>query len=156
MTRPRRLFAGILIMLWLAGCNTPSTPRPTVSPTPEDKAGTTIPATPGEWTLVTRAPSAPIPSPTPACGADAPPTRMIVGEHGRVLDDDPRPLNVRMAAGTDNRVLGQLQIREVFMVLDGPQCAGDYVWYFIQRGDLQGWVAEGDFALYYIAPYLPG
>ena len=150
-----RALAGLML---LAACNTPDR-APTPVPTRDRTAATPIPATPeklNDWSLVTVAPDVPIPFPTPVCGQNAPPTRIIVGEHAMVLDDDLRPLNVRAAPGTDNRILGRLQVREVFMVLDGPQCSGDYVWYRIKRADLEGWIAEGDFALYYIGPYLPG
>ena len=150
-----RALAGLLLF---AACNAPD-PAPTPVLTRTLTPATPIPETtanPTEWSLVTVAPEDSIPFPTPVCGQNAPPTRIIVGEHGMVLDDDLRPLNVRAAPGTDNRILGRLQVREVFMVLDGPQCSGEYVWYRIKRGDLEGWIAEGDFALYYIGPYLPG
>lgn len=150
-----RALAGLFL---LAACNA-TDPSPTTVPTLTLLPVTPSPETttnPTEWSLVTVAPEGPIPFPTTVCGQNAPPTRIIVGEHARVLDDDLRPLNVRAAPGTDNRILGRLQVREVFMVLDGPQCSGEYVWYQIKRGDLEGWIAEGDFALYYIGPYLPG
>lgn len=146
-------------LVWFAACTQPatSTPQPSAMPTLHNPVATAIPATPmvTPWRLATVAPSGPIPSPTPPC-VGAPPTRIIVGEHGIVSDDDLRPLNVRAAPGTDNRILGRLQAGEAFLVLDGPQCSGEYVWYYIERGDLDGWIAEGDMGLYYIAPYLSG
>jgi uncharacterized protein YraI len=81
---------------------------------------------------------------------------MIVNEPGRVTDDDLRPLNIRNGPSTEYRILGRLEVGNVFLVLDGPQCSSNYVWYFIRRGNLEGWIAEGDSVSYYIEPYLPG
>ena len=93
---------------------------------------------------------------TPACvGAEN--TRMIVGERGRVTDNDERPLNVRSGPGTEFRIIGRLEVLEVFDVLDGPQCGTDYIWYRIHRADgLEGWVAEGVPGQDFIEPYLSG
>jgi hypothetical protein len=30
------------------------------------------------------------------------------------------------------------------------------LWYFVDKGDLRGWIAEGDRAQYYVELYLPG
>lgn len=95
-------------------------------------------------------------SPTLACNGEVPRTRLIIGERGRVLDDDDRPLNVREGAGTDNDILGILEILQVFDVLEGPRCEGGYAWYFVRGNGLEGWIAEGDFSSYYVEPYLPG
>lgn len=94
-------------------------------------------------------------SPTPAC-SEAPSPRLIVGEHGRVSDNDLRPLNVRSGPSTGHRILGRLEVLDVFYVLDGPECGGNYLWYFVDKGDLRGWIAEGDRAQYYVDVYLPG
>jgi uncharacterized protein YraI len=53
---------------------------------------------------------------------------MIVAERGRVLDTDPRAVNVRAGPGTDFRILGRIEVEGLFYVLDGPDCADDYVW----------------------------
>jgi hypothetical protein len=118
--------------------------------------GTIHPTATATIVIVPVMPDKPIPSPIAVCGNFAPYTRMIIREHGQVSDDDLSPLNLRVAPGTDQRVLEQLQVNDVFMVLDGPQCEGEYVWYYIKHGDLLGWVAEGDMEKYYIKPYLPG
>ena len=72
-------------------------------------------------------------SPTLAC-EDAPRTRLIIGERGRVLDDDEEPLNVRPQPGTNegNDPIGILQVLDIFEVLDGPRCAGQYAWYYVR------------------------
>ena len=149
-------WGGLSILIVMAACNSVATPtstqpRATFTPIPVTQPPTLPPV------IVTSVPAEIIPSPTPTCGQDAPPTHMIVGEHGWMSDDDFAPLNVRAVPGTiDTRIVGRLQTHDVFFVLDGPQCAEKYVWYYIQHGDLFGWVAEGDAAGYYISPYLPG
>lgn len=73
------------------------------------------------------------------------------------MDDDPRPINVRNGPGTDERILGRIEINELFLVLEGPVCADDYAWYRIRsRNGLEGWLAEGDRVNYYVEPYMPG
>ena len=150
MDRYFLLLVGIILVLSAcSGTDSPRSPETAIiTPNQFDTATNTY--------VMTVAPNAPIASLTPVCGQDVPRTRMIVGEHGIVLDDDPRPLNVRVEPGTEHEIVDILEIGEVFLVLDGPQCHGEYVWYYIQRGNLRGWIAEGDMALYYIAPYLPG
>lgn len=93
---------------------------------------------------------------TPPC-VGAAQSRMVVGERGRVTDNDERPLNIRSGPGTEFRIVGRLEVLDVFDVLAGPECGTDYVWYRIRRSDgLEGWVAEGVPGLDFIEPYLPG
>ena len=83
---------------------------------------------------------------------------MMIGERGRVGSQDMRPLNVLANAGTEGRILGRLEVGDVFRVLDGAVCSNGFVWYYVERvdGRLKGWVAEGEFGFYYIEPYLTG
>ncbi len=71
--------------------------------------------------------------------------------------DDSSPderLNIRSGPGTNNPVVGQLAIGELFIVVEGPACSNRYTWYRVLAGEVDGWVAEGDFEEYYVAPYL--
>jgi hypothetical protein len=158
----RRLFVCVLlIVLALAACNsldsTPassptSTPQTTSIVTESSRGFATVTATVNVLPIV---PDAPVSVEERAC-ANAPRTRLIVGERGQVRDEDPRPLNVRSGPGTEFRILGRLEILDIFSVLDGPMCGGDFAWFLVERGNLQGWIAEGDFSSYYTEPYLPG
>lgn len=145
-------------VLLLAACNaaapsvTPAATRravvaataaPTATPSPDAPA-----VTPFVW------PTLP-PSPTPVC-PNAPRTRLIVQERGRVLPDDPRPVNLREGPGTDTPVTAIMPVRSLFWVLDGPICNGGYSWFKIRYRGIDGWIAEGDRASYYVEPYLPG
>jgi SH3 domain-containing protein len=95
----------------------------------------------------------PPPSPTPICPA-APKERLILQARGRVLPDDPRPINMRSAPGTSNSVLVQIPVRAIFFVLDGPVCSGNFAWFKIRYQGREGWIAEGDLSSYYVEPYL--
>jgi serine/threonine-protein kinase len=80
------------------------------------------------------------------------PTRLVVGDFARVLDDDQRPLNIRSGAGTNFERLGQLLVNDVFLILDGPVCVDGLAWYRIQDNvNREGWIAEGDTA-YFVEP----
>lgn len=86
----------------------------------------------------------------------APETQLIVGERGRVNDEDESPLNVRTGPSTEFRILGRLEVRTLFTVIDGPVCGGVYTWYEVESNGLSGWIAEGDTQQYYAEPYFPG
>jgi hypothetical protein len=80
------------------------------------------------------------------------PTRLTVGDFGRVRDDDSRPLNIRSGAGIGFDRLGQLLVDDRFLVIGGPVCEGGLAWYRIRySGSREGWIAEGD-TLYFVEP----
>jgi hypothetical protein len=85
---------------------------------------------------------------------DAPPSRLYPGVEGYVLADDTRLVNVRRGAGTRSEIRDQMRIGETFTVMEGPECADGYAWYLVNYGGggLEGWIAEGDDANYFVAP----
>lgn len=91
----------------------------------------------------------------PTC-PNAPPTRLIVHERARVATADPRPVNLRVAPGTQNERLAQIPPNEIFYVLEGPTCSERYAWYRIDYDGTSGWIAEGDTTSYYVEVYPPG
>jgi hypothetical protein len=99
------------------------------------------------------------PNPPQAAGAcpNAPAQRLQVGQPARVTFTDGTPLRVRVAPG--GSIITQLAEGVQMNVLGGPQCGNNFSWWQIQtnvNGSLiNGWVAEGDFADYYVEP-LPG
>ena len=94
-------------------------------------------------------------TPEPVC-PNAPPTRLIVHERARVATEDPRPVNVRIAPGTENDRIAQIASNAVFFVLEGPVCSERYAWYSIDYEGTVGWIAEGDNTSYYVEVYPPG
>src|SRR5438045_4048271 len=110
-----RLFLGCLAAYLLAGCVL----QPANLPTPVPTSLRLITDTPAPTAFVM--PTAP-PPPTPSC-AGAPRERLIIGERGRILPDDPRPVNVRRLPGIEHILVTVIPINGLFMVLDGPVCA---------------------------------
>lgn len=147
----------LLILLAAAACNSPAAPSttPAAADTPAASEGEPETATPPAATAFIM-PTLP-PSPTPICPG-APRTRLLLNERGRVLADDPRPINLR--AEPDGPIITGIPIRETFYVLEGPVCTqeGDraYAWYKVRYERYEGWIAEGDLTSYYTEPYLPG
>ncbi len=150
----------LLMLLAAAACNSTAAPAaaPTASPaaadTPTASEREPEPATPTATAFIM--PTLP-PSPTPICPG-APRTRLLLDERGRVLADDPRPINLR--AEPDGPIITGIPIRQTFYVLEGPVCTQDgdraYAWYKVRYERYEGWIAEGDLTSYYTEPYLPG
>lgn len=143
----RLIFIPILFSA-LTACGVRPSAEPTVTPTPTALRVVTLAVTNTAYTFPT-----PPPSPTATCSG-APRERLVVGERGRVLPDDPRPVNVRAEAGTDSRVLTQMPVNAIFTVLAGPVCEEEYSWYRVSYRESEGWIAEGDLTSYYVEPYL--
>lgn len=127
----------------LVGCVLQPANVPTVTPTPLR----IVSVTPTPFVMPT-----PPPAPTASC-AGAPRERLIIGERGRVLEDDPRNVNVRSRPGVDNKLMTVIPINGIFAVLDGPVCLGSYQWYKVRYREVEGWIAEGDLTSYYVEPY---
>ena len=96
---------------------------------------------------------------TRACGGGevvypAPETRMAVGMNGMTsYTSSGDPLRVREEAGLNGKYLTQLYNGVKFTVIGGGQTVDNYVWWQIRTTDgITGWVAEGEYAEYYIEP----
>lgn len=151
----------IICCLLLAACSATALPTRPPGPTrgvptgtPDSTATTTV--TPIAISNGSPAPTATIPR-LRDCPA-APPSHLIVHERGQVVNGE--NLNLRRGPGTNYDIVTGIEPGEVFWVLDGPACAGAYTWYRVRyaTGEVfyEGWIAEGDFEGYYVAPYLPG
>lgn len=86
---------------------------------------------------------------------NAPPSHLIVHERGRVTRNNQR-LNLREGPGTEYRVLTLLEEGQIFFVVGGPACSGDFTWFQVRARGRVGWIAEGDATQYYAEPYLTG
>lgn len=131
---------------------------PTATPTATETASPTATDRPTRTSTVTRTPTSTItPSATPEPLAQCPntrPNRLYPGVQAFVLADDTRSVNVRADAGINNTILDRIPINTQFVVLDGPECNGDFAWYQIEyMGGRQGWIAESDREIYFVAPY---
>ena len=138
--------------------NTPTptasnTPTSTSSPTPTDKptlTSTNTP-TPTETEPVSTATESPQERTQDCPGAL--PGRLAAGGQGYVLEEDPRPLNLRQRPGTSSPQLAQVSVGTVFEVLRGPECQEGMAWYEITYRNRRGWIAEGQGAMYFVGPY---
>lgn len=145
----RRSVCLLILGLVIAACATNLAVLPNATPPPATAQPNFVVPSDTPFVMPTPPPTA-----APVCPA-APPNRLILHQRGRVLPDDPRPINLRAEPGTGSAMITSIPIMEVFYVLEGPVCNGDYAWYKIQYGDDEGWIAEGDSSSYYVEPYLP-
>lgn len=80
----------------------------------------------------------------------APPVRLSVGQRGRVT----RTVNVRTQANPDAQDIGDLRLGETFMVQEGPVCNQGLIWWRVDGvTGVNGWIASGLGAEYWIEPY---
>ena len=80
------------------------------------------------------------------------PTRLEPNIRARVEPGPGSPNNLRDAPGLDGTLIGQIPSGGLFVIIDGPQCADDYVWWQVDYGDVTGWTAEGDATRYWLEP----
>lgn len=78
------------------------------------------------------------------------PSRLVVGQQGRVTPGDPN--NVRSLPSTSGDRLGQIPAGGVFTVLDGPACAEGYAWWLVDFEGLMGWTVEATATEYWLEP----
>lgn len=85
-------------------------------------------------------------------------TRLYPGLFAVVAGELGDPSNrVRSAPSTDASVIARIYPGEFVLVLEGPTCANNLVFWKIKSAATGsvGWTAEGDGAEYYLAPYNP-
>jgi hypothetical protein len=80
------------------------------------------------------------------------PARLESGIRARVEPGPGSPNNLRDAPGVASAVIGQIPPGGAFVVVDGPQCADNYVWWQVNYEAVMGWTAEGDASRYWLEP----
>lgn len=70
------------------------------------------------------------------------PSRLQVGTRGHSVHVG--NLNMRQRPGLQSRIVGTLAPGGEFTVQQGPSCQDSYVWWKVNTGRTQGWVAEGE------------
>jgi|GEM_PF-2691205 len=82
---------------------------------------------------------------------DCLPTRLEIGGEARVT---PGAANrIRSEASTDSEQIGQIPAGEVAAILEGPQCAGGFLWWRITYDGVEGWTVEASATDYFLEPY---
>lgn len=79
--------------------------------------------------------------------------RLTRGGQARVTPGLPNVLRERPTA--DSRYIGEVPGEAVFDVLDGPQCAEGYIWWYIRYNGQQGWTIENFETEYVLEPINP-
>lgn len=94
-----------------------------------------------QWPLVTQAQT------------DCPVTRLTVGGQGQVAPGTANRL--RSAPSTSGEQVGQIPGGSIFEVLEGPECAGGFLWWRVQYENVTGWTVEGNASEYFVDPVVP-
>lgn len=78
--------------------------------------------------------------------------RLTIGEEARVIFDV--ALNLRPNPTIDEARITQLSGGTHFTVIQGPICDDNFVWWQIETGDLEGWIAEASLEAeeYFVEP----
>lgn len=81
-------------------------------------------------------------------------SRLHVGDNASVSTYPNLPNNVRDGPGTYYTKIGQIMPGERLVILEGPGCAQNWVWWRIRSktSGLEGWTAEGDGTNYWLVP----
>ena len=151
---PWLLIVGLLAACSMSAAAPTATSRPTqtrVSAEAESTRGATETPTPTRRPFVMPTPP---PAPTATCEG-TPPSRLMSGERGRVLDDDPRRVRIRSLPSVESSIVASIPPDAIFFVVDGPRCEEGYAWFYVQYQRTEGWIAEGDVTSYYVEPYPP-
>jgi hypothetical protein len=153
---PGLLMAGLLGACSMSATAPTATPLPTqiVIASPEESSTRWLTNTPAPPTATRFVMPTPPPVPTSVC-EDTPRPRLVIGERGWVLDDDPRPVRIRSLSSVESDVVASIPPDGIFFVIDGPRCEEGYAWYFVRYQRIEGWIAEGDPTGYYVEPYPP-
>lgn len=81
------------------------------------------------------------------------PSRLIVGERGRVLPGDAN--NMRTEADSNAQLVIEIPGGATFTVLEGPLCIGGMAWWRVDYVGRTGWTAEGLNDVYWLEPAGP-
>ena len=89
-------------------------------------------------------------NPSTTCATAA--LRLTIGGQGRVLPGLPNVIRNNPWKGVDSQVIGQIPAGGVFAVLDGPYCANNIHWWWVNYNGVIGWTGESEQATYWVEP----
>lgn len=78
------------------------------------------------------------------------PSQLLVGDKVKLEDDAAN--NLRIYPSTHEERVGEILPGEQVLLLDGPECAEGYVWWYVidLTSGIPGWTAEGDANKYWL------
>ncbi|MCB0190248.1 MAG: LysM peptidoglycan-binding domain-containing protein, partial [Caldilineaceae bacterium] len=84
------------------------------------------------------------------------PTRLRPTEGAYVLPEPPLSNRIRNAPSRQGARIGSIQPWEGMLIIGGPECADNWIWWYIQtNAGLRGWVSEGEPGTYWLQPGYP-
>lgn len=90
--------------------------------------------------------------PAPSC-PNTIPTRLQRGLRAYVLPQPPTPNRVFREPDRGSLLVGRIEPGEAMLLVDGPRCAQQSVWWYVQADNgVLGWTAEGQPGEYWLAP----
>jgi len=106
-------------------------------------------------------PAAPTPAPSPTAVRratrpceDSPLSRLAVGMRAEAPAQPALALRLHKEAAKDSELSGYVQPGQQVLVLEGPQCNENWVWWRVKasQSGANGWAAEGDALEYWLIP----
>ena len=98
-------------------------------------------------------------SPTPILRAskpceDAPYSRLVTGMRAATPREPALPNRIHTEPGKDSEITGYILPGQSVLILEGPECKDGWVWWSVSNeiNKVEGWVAEGDEAEYWLIP----
>jgi uncharacterized protein YraI len=76
--------------------------------------------------------------------------RLTIGGQGIVLLGAAD--NVRSEPSTQGALIGRIAGGASFIVLEGAICSGDFIWWRVESGAIQGWTVEANTSDYFVRP----
>ncbi len=85
------------------------------------------------------------------------PSRLAVGGRAVVSIEPAFANSVRTEPSPTAAIIGRIEPGKWLTILDGPECAGGWVWWYVRSDeDVTGWTSEGDASSYWLLPaYVP-
>jgi hypothetical protein len=157
---PGLLLLGILVVVFLISNRPVSPPNDPAPPKRQEQPTESIaPAVdPDDAPTPTRRPTrtptkTPDPGPWVACKGTYL-SRLHVGDDAFVAPQPPLANRVRSDPNLGGNIIGHIQPGESMKILKGPECANDWVWWYViaDKGGLKGWTSEGDEDGYWLTP----
>lgn len=131
-------------------------PPTETSPPPTETAAPPTVTAPPPTNTATAAPPTAAPAAQSACISVPYATRLRIGLRAYVEPFPPQANQVRNNPSKGAAVMGSIEAGDGLTILDGPECADGWLWWFVQGDNgARGWTSEGQAGQYWLAPGEP-